>query len=55
MFSGKPMTIYIPPEEGEALKLYAKRIDRSRSWVVRQAITRFLNQEAEGDAAKSGK
>ena len=55
MLWGKPMTIYIPLEEGDALKLYAKRIDRSRSWVVRQAITRFLKQEAEGDAAESGK
>ena len=51
--SGRQSSIYLRTEEEELLNLYAGRVQRSRNWVVRQALQQFFKQQAENEKTGS--
>ncbi len=48
------IAITLPPEDLVAADLLAERLDRSRSWVVAEAIRRYVASEAGPENAELG-
>ena len=49
--TGKPLMLFVPPEEHARLEAFALRMGRPRSWVVRDALRAYLDA-LEGNAAQ---
>lgn len=43
----KVLTAHVPVELSERVDYLAERLDRSRGWVVKQALTAWVDQEEE--------
>jgi predicted transcriptional regulator len=41
------LTAHIPEELAEKVDVYAKSMDRSRAWIVKQALTNWVGWEEE--------
>lgn len=47
--AARPVTAHLPVELVEELDLYAERLERSRGWIVKEAVEDWLRREAERD------
>jgi len=45
----QPVTAHLPAELVEKLDQYAERLERSRGWIVRQAVDVWIDREATRD------
>ena len=43
----KVLTAHVPLPLGEKIDQFAARLDRSRGWIVKQALTAWVDQEEE--------
>ena len=43
----KVMTAHVPIPLAEKIDLIATRLDRSRGWIIKQALTAWVNREEE--------
>ena len=43
------LTAHIPEELAEKVDNYAERTERSRGWIVKQALTNYIEREEEKD------
>ena len=41
--TGKPLMLFVPPEEHARLEAFAVRMGRPRAWVVRDALRAYLD------------
>ena len=41
------MTAHVPTELADQVDHFAAKLDRSRAWVIKQALTAWVEQEAE--------
>ena len=47
--ASRPVTTHLPVELVEELDRYAGRMDRSRGWIVKEAVGEWIEREAERD------
>lgn len=47
--ASQPVTAHLPVELVEQLDQYANRLERSRGWIVKEAIGAWIEREAERD------
>jgi len=45
----RPVTAYLPIELVKKLDEYAERLERSRGWIVKEAVGGWIDREAERD------
>ena len=45
----QPVTAHLPAELVEKLDQYADRLERSRGWIVKQAVDEWIDREATRD------
>lgn len=45
----QPVTAHLPVDLVEQLDRFAERLERSRGWIVRQAVGDWIDREAERD------
>jgi predicted transcriptional regulator len=45
--STKVMTAHVPTELADQVDHFAAKLDRSRAWAIKQALTAWVEQEAE--------
>ena len=47
--STRVLSAHIPEELAEKVDIYAERTERSRAWIVKQALTNYIEWEEEKD------
>lgn len=45
--ANKVLTAHVPPAMAEKVDQMAERLERSRNWIIKQALGAWLEQEAE--------
>jgi predicted transcriptional regulator len=49
LMASQPVTAHLPVELVQKLDQYAERLERSRGWIVKEAVGAWINREAERD------